>query len=98
MFVDDFLDVDIADNVGVSEHDVFQLLLRHHVAFQRVNRFHLSFVNVAKGVERKRREQRKSAVFAVKVPVASHAKVVHKAVVVVARDDTDRADAAVDKV
>ena len=65
MFVNNFLHVYVAYDVGICKHDVVDFFLRHNVAFKTVNRVDLSLEYVAERVERKRRKQCKAAVFAV---------------------------------
>ena len=89
-----FLEIDVEGYVRVADDDIVFGGFQHKSA-QHIQRFYLALVHLVCRIEDKGRIDGNAAVFAVEVPVAPLSDVVHKAVVVVARDDADFRDVGV---
>ena len=93
MVLDQFVEVDGAQNAAVHEDDVLFLgiLQEAHGGAQR-----LQLAAIARVVIRRvRRQELEAALFQVQVPLLAGADMVHQGLVVVLRDDADMTDAGI---
>ena len=91
------LEIYIAGDIGICNDNVL-LVIAHHKAAQSVKSFNLPLIDLVRAVENEGRKNGYTAVFPVKVPVAPHTDMVHKRVIVIARDDTDSCDIGADQI
>ena len=93
----DFVKIDVASDIRVGYNDVF-LVVVQKIAAQIEQRFDFALVHFVFAVENEGREKRKTAVFSVQVPISALTNMVHKRLILTARNNSYLSDSAVDKV
>ncbi len=91
------LEIDITGDIGICNDNVL-LVIAHHKAAQRVKSFNFTLIDLVRAVEDEGRKNGYTAVFSIEVPVAPHTDMVHKRVIVIARDDTYSSDIGADQI